>query len=134
VSGCSAASSACDVSGGGSPLSVSISWNGANPYIAAGASGVCSSYTDGGGFEPNVLIPSSTGGTLPYVSSVFSVFNDPSGKIGLGASPDTVHTTLTWAGFSVNETESVNVNFTVTDSLGAVQTGTCGPILIKRTS
>jgi hypothetical protein len=136
VSGCSAASSDCDVvSGGGPPppLSVSIAWNGADPYIASGASGVCASYTDGGGYKPNVLVVITSGGTPPYTGS-FTLFNDPSGKLSLAASPDTVHTTIAWAGFSVNENESCNVSITITDSLGAVQTGTCGPILIKRTS
>jgi hypothetical protein len=134
VSGCSAASSACDVvSGGGPPppLSVSIAWNGASPYIASGASGVCSSYTDGGGFHPNVLVPSASGGTPPYTDS-FTLFNDPSGKLSLAASPDTIHTTIAWTGFSVNENQSCNVDYTVTDSLGVTQTGTCGPIRIRR--
>jgi hypothetical protein len=123
VSGIADASSAIDAGGAVSgPLTLGFSWTGSVPLNVSGASGVPSA----------VLFVYVSGGTPPY-SGGFSLLNNTSGKLYLTASPDGIHTTVGWSGFSLNELESANAHFEVTDSAGASQSGTAG-VAFKRTS
>jgi len=117
------------------PLTVSISWNGDNPYYqASGASGVCSPYSVGGTFYPNIIVTGVQGGTQPYTIN-YTLSNNTSGKIGIGPDASGQHTTLNWSGFSLNEIESVSVSVSVTDSVGAhASASIAGSLLIKRVS
>jgi hypothetical protein len=119
--------------GGGGALSCSISFTGGvGPINVSGASGDC--YANGGG---GVITTTTTGGTPPYVSSVFSVQGDASGKLSIVLSGDHIHNTIGYSGFAVNENEGGYLRLDVTDSVGATasaQYPSSGVIVIKRAS
>ena len=98
--------------GGGQPLGASLTWNGGSTMAVTGDSGVSPSA---------VFIPIAHGGVTPYTADGITLTSNPSGKIFLTASPDNVHTTLGWSGFSLNETENYTARYSVTDSAGTTK-------------
>jgi hypothetical protein len=118
-----AAAAGVDSGGGGAALSVSLTWTGGNLNVA-GASGTSPS--------PNVLVAIASGGTPPY-SDGMTLTSNPSGKLFITASPDGVHNTIGWSGFSVNEVEGFTAEYSVTDSVGTNKTSSDSGT-IKRTS
>jgi len=45
-----------------------------------------------------------------------------------------VHNTIAWSGFAINEVQSTDVTYTVTDSAGTIVTSTYTGIVVQRTS
>jgi hypothetical protein len=56
------------------------------------------------------------------------------GKLSIAAAPDGVHNTIAWSGFAINEVQSTDVTYTVTDSAGTTVTSTYTGIVVQRTS
>jgi hypothetical protein len=113
------------------PLTVHVSWNGQTPLPVTGASGVAQ--TVGSPFAPNVLVYVASGGVPPY-SEGGGLANNPSGKLSIAAAPDGIHNTIAWSGFAINEVESTDITYRVTDSAGTTATSTYTGIILQRTS
>ena len=60
--------------------------------------------------------------------------NELSGKLSIAAAPDGTHNTIAWSNFAVNEVQSTDVVYTVTDSAGTTVTSTYTGIIVQRTS
>jgi hypothetical protein len=113
------------------PLTVRVSWNGQTPLPVSGASGVAQPV--GSPFAPNVLVYIASGGVPPYTEGG-GLVNNLSGKLAIAAAPDGVHNTIAWSGFAINETESADVTYRVTDSTGTTVTSTYTGIIVQRTT
>jgi hypothetical protein len=113
------------------PLTVYVAWNGQNPVPASGASGIPTPV--GSPYAPNVLVYSASGGVPPYSESG-GLVNNTSGKLYIAAAADGIHNTVAWSGFAINEVQSTDVDYRVTDSAGTTLTATFRGITIQRTS
>lgn len=113
------------------PLTVHVSWNGQTPLPVSGASGVAQAV--GSPFAPNVLVYIASGGVPPY-SEGGGLLNNPSGKLAIAAAPDGVHNTVAWSGFAINEMESTDITYRVTDSAGTTVTSIYTGIIVQRTT
>ena len=60
--------------------------------------------------------------------------NELSGKLSIAAAPDGTHNTIAWSNFAINEVQSTDVVYTVTDSAGTTVTSTYTGIIVQRTS
>jgi hypothetical protein len=112
-------------------LSAYVTWNGQTPMPVSGASGIAQ--TVGSPFAPNVLVYIASGGVLPYSESG-GLVNNPSGKLAIAAAADGIHNTIAWSGFAINEVQSTDVTYRVTDSAGATVTSTYTGIIVQRTT
>ena len=112
-------------------LSAHVAWNGQTPLPVSGASGVAQ--TVGSPFAPNVLVYLASGGVPPYSESG-GLMNNPSGKLAIAAAPDGIHNTIAWSGFAINEVQSSDVTYHVTDSAGTTVTSTYMGIIVQRTT
>lgn len=113
------------------PLTVHVSWNGQTPLPVSGASGVAQAV--GSPFAPDVLVYIAAGGVPPYSESG-GLVNNPSGKLSIAAAADGVHNTIAWSGFAINEVQSTDITYRVTDSAGTTATSTYTGIIVQRTS
>jgi hypothetical protein len=131
VSGIGIAASAGTTPTAPPPLTVSIAWNGQTPLPVAGASGVAQPASSP--WAPNVFVALASGGIPPYTGNVW-LENNPSAKLVLAAAPDGVHTTIGWSGFAINEVQSSDIVYSVTDSAGTTVTSRYSGIIVQRTS
>lgn len=113
------------------PLNARVTWNGKTPLTVSGASGVAHAISDP--WSPNVLVYILSGGAPPYSESG-GLLNNPSGKLSIAAAPDGTHNTIAWSNFAINEVQSTDVNYIVTDSAGTTVTSTYTGIIVQRTS
>lgn len=125
---------------GPTPLTCSISWNGATPVNVAGASGLAQPYNAGGvgpgglpigPYYPNIFNRTVNGGVPPYTDNL-QLTNDPSGKLSIGQNG--AYLTIAYANFALNESESADAIYSVTDNAGATVFASCSGIMITRTS
>ena len=113
------------------PLTAQISWNGQAPLTVSGAAGVAQAVASP--FKPNVLVYLASGGMPPYTKGG-GLENNPSGKLSIAAAPDGVHNTIAWSGFAINEVQSTDITYTVTEGAGTTVTSTYTGIVVQRTS
>jgi hypothetical protein len=71
---------------------------------------------------------------VPPYTEGGGLVNNLSGKLAIAAAPDGVHNTIAWSGFAINETESADVTYRVTDSTGTTVTSTYTGIIVQRTT
>lgn len=100
------------------PLSASLSWNGASTVNVNGASGTAASYNSGGTFYPNILNADYSGGTGSLTASWST--NNP--KVFAANSGDGTHTTVGYSGLNLGDTVTATITLTVTDSVGNTKT------------
>ena len=112
------------------PLYASVSWVGDAIVNVSGSSGLPPH--SGAPWIPNVLSYTVSGGVPPYSESG-GLVNNPSGKLYIALSYDGSHNTIGYSGLQINETESTDVYYTVSDASGESRTD-YATVTIRRTS
>jgi hypothetical protein len=100
------------------PFTASVYWNGQSPLPVSSASGVAQTVNTPT-FYPNVIVFIASGGVTPYTSGPLTITSNPSGKLSLATNAGGDHTTVAWTGMAINETQTIELAVTMSDSAGA---------------
>jgi hypothetical protein len=98
------------------PLSASVNWVGDSVVNVSGSSGLPPHSATP--WIPNVLSYTVAGGVPPYSESG-GLINNPSGKLYIALSYDGSHNTIGYSNLQINEIESTDVYYSVSDAAGS---------------
>jgi hypothetical protein len=120
------------------PLTVALSWGGADKFTVSGASGSSAdmgvySVPLGGYIYPYYFAAVTSGGIAPINGNGLDVTYNPSGKLGVTWLGYGGAYWLTWSGLSLNEIEAITVEHHGSDSTGA-NVSASYTVVVRRTN